>query len=140
MKIVLDCNVIISAGLTNGKCREVVKTVLTNHTNYILDEIVREYRNVIQRKKFEIYKLNLISILESVCLASLWEKNILSNEFNLPKYKANDEDDQKYLDLALSVNADYLITGNVKDFPLKNYDSLSVLSPNEFFELSNINK
>ena len=135
MKIVLDCNIIISAGLSHGKCREVLKTVLTNHNNYISDEIVREFRDVIYRKKFATYKANLIGILESVCVASSWLRKIpISNQFKLP-----DAGDQKYLDLALSIPVDYIITGNIKDFPLKNYHSLRVISPGEFLELTSIN-
>ena len=130
MKIVLDCNVLISAGLINGNCRNVLMEVLHSHTNYVSDDIIREFRNVIFRKKFEPYKLNLVELLKLTCTLSTWiEKPAPNKEFTLP-----DIHDQIYLDLALEVSAHYIITGNAKDFPLGNYNLVQIITPQKFLQ------
>jgi predicted nucleic acid-binding protein len=46
-----------------------------------------------------------------------------------------DESDNKFLELAETCNADYLITGNTKHFPMKEYKNTKIVSPKEFWEL-----
>lgn len=128
MKIVIDCNVIIAAGLTNGTSRKVVNTVLSYHQNFISDDIVREYRNVIIRPKFKNYFSHLIQIVENICICSKWVQDTPS----ISTYSLPDQTDKIYLDLAIEVGAEYLITGNGKDFPEKKYDTTNIISPTEF--------
>jgi len=45
-----------------------------------------------------------------------------------------DPDDRIYLDLAITANADYIITGNKKHFPEKLCEGIKILSPREFLK------
>lgn len=126
MKTVLDCNVIISAGLTDGVCRKVVKSVLDKHTNFISDPILLEYKNVIDRKKFYNARKQLFSILEIVCELSEW---IQPQNYNIT---LPDVDDLIYLNTALTAKVDYLITGNIKDFPKQQYQTVEIVAPAAF--------
>ena len=45
-----------------------------------------------------------------------------------------DPNDDMFLELAVSGNADYLITGNLKDFPPSPFQGLPILSPAAFLE------
>ena len=129
MKIVLDCNVIISAGLTDGVCRKVLWEVIQNHILYISEDILMEYKEVISREKFKTAKRYLYSLVEIICEVS--ELVVVKKfEFTLPDAK-----DLIYLNTALSSNSDYLITGNKKDFPEEKYITTKIISPNDFLNL-----
>jgi putative PIN family toxin of toxin-antitoxin system len=83
MKIVLDCNVIISAGLTDGVCRKVLWEVIQNHILYISEDILMEYKEVISREKFKTAKRYLYSLIEMICEVS--ELVVVEKfEFTLP--------------------------------------------------------
>lgn len=131
MKTVLDCNVVISAGLTDGACRKVLKKVLDQHNNFISDPILLEYKEVINRKKFYNVKNQLFSILEIVCELSEW---IQPQNYNIT---SPDNDDLIYLNTAIAAEADFLITGNIRDFPKKQYHETTVITPAEFFHIDN---
>lgn len=133
MKVVTDCNVIIAAGLTNGTARQSLEIILKEHTNYISDDIVREYRDVILRPKFASYKKYLMELIEVVCTCSEW----FEGEIKDYSYDMNDIDDKIYLNLALEVKANCLVTGNKKDFPVMGKkESLKIVTPKEFIELA----
>jgi len=134
---VIDCNIIISAGITDGNCRKIIADILQNYQNYLCREILLEYRNVINRDKFKPYKSRLLSLIEIICeqsiLVSLDNIDLpLNNIPNLP-----DMDDEIYLKTAISGNCDFIITGNLKDFPQSQYDQIKIISAYNFLELSN---
>jgi predicted nucleic acid-binding protein len=54
LKTVIDCNIIISAGITDGSCRKAIREILSNHQNYLSQDILLEYKNVISRSKFRL--------------------------------------------------------------------------------------
>jgi predicted nucleic acid-binding protein len=60
----------------------------------------------------------------------LVEINHLNHSFNLP-----DLSDEIYLKTAIEANCDFLITGNLKDFPKKEYDNLRIVSALDFLKL-----
>ena len=132
-KIVIDCNVIISAGLNDGNCRNLIFEAIQNHKNYISKEIVDEYVEVISRQKFEKhykYMLELITIItETSTIVDIPNKNINS------KYKLPDKKDEMYLITASKSKANYLITGNIKHFPNRKYEKIEVITPREFLEI-----
>ena len=128
MIIVTDCNVIISAGLTNGTARKALMNILSHNKNFISDEIVREYRDVMLRPKFTKYKESLVQIIEHVCINSHWiSYTPARSDFHLP-----DPFDQMYLDLAIEIKADYIVTGNAKDYPDFKYNNTVIISPGKF--------
>ena len=52
-----------------------------------------------------------------------------------PVERLPDPDDEIFLEVALSGNARYLVTGNLKHYPEQNRQGARVLSPREFLEL-----
>ena len=129
MKIILDCNVIISAGLSDGNCRKVLFRVLQNHTLYVSKEILIEYKAVISRPKFKGVYNYLYRLIENVCeIAELIQPT--KCKFVLP-----DRDDLIYLEAALSARAEFLITGNIKDFPCRKYQLTRIITPKDFLDL-----
>lgn len=51
MRVVLDCNVLISAARTDGVCRAVVVEVVRHHEIVLSAPILEEYRAVAMRPK-----------------------------------------------------------------------------------------
>lgn len=129
MKIVLDCNVIISAAITDGTCRRVVKEAIINHDIYVCEEILVEIQTVAQRPKFKNYYTILFELLELV----LSEANLVKIH-KIPSPKLLDKNDEPYVKTALAADCDYLITGNSKDFS-KQYGKTKVVSAKEFLNL-----
>lgn len=129
MNIVVDCNVIISAGISDGVCRQVVQTVLSDHTWIVSVPILEEYEEVRKRPKFQKFQFRFTAILESIAAVSfLVEPEPLS--LTLP-----DPDDVVYVETACAGNADIVITGNGKDFP-DSFRGIQILTPREFLDRS----
>ena len=129
MKVVIDCNVVISAGLTNGVCRQIIYKVIESHDNILSLEILREYDAVAKRDKFFSIQNNLLSLIYALS----WNAHFVSpspSVFQLP-----DPKDQIYLDTALAGEAELIITGNKKHFPETNYENVQILSPREFLDM-----
>ena len=130
MRVVLDTNVVVSALLNpKGSPSQVVLFVLTGKALPLLDErILYEYRMVLRREVFHFDPFQVDELLaqfdsigEFVAAAPL--------NISLP-----DPDDLPFLEVALTGKADFLITGNKKDFG-KPPGRLKILSPSEFLAI-----
>lgn len=123
MRIIIDCNVIISAGLTNGNCRGVLQWVLENHTLILSEEILEEYISVISRRKFQRYLAYFQELIINLCQIGLLVKPSTSS------YPLIDKSDEKYIAAAEAGQAEILITGNTKHFPEDNYGFIRIMTP-----------
>lgn len=114
-KIVLDTNVIVSALIGNSYPRQVVfDYVLSKKVEILLSNIVfQEYVEVLRRPKFYQYP-HFITKAEIV-LNKLDELAVRSLT-NLKLSIIRDEPDNRFLELAVSGVADYLVTGNSRIF------------------------
>lgn len=124
MRVVLDCNVLISAGLNPGICRTVLHEVLESHQCILSAQILREYVTVAGAQETLI---TLIQVVSRNAAFVAPEPSAL----HLP-----DSKDQAYLDAALAVKAAVLITGNKKHFPDSAYQGVRIVSPWQFLEMS----
>lgn len=130
MRIVLDCNVVVSAGITRGTCYSAIREVVLHHTAVLTSHILSEYESVIARPKFELFHGRLQGILLAIREAGVFFD---AGEFpvSLP-----DPFDEIYLIAALSSRADILITGNCKDFPEELCHGVRICTPREFMRLT----
>lgn len=128
MKAVIDCNVLISAGLTNGACRRVLIHALVNHELYASEEILLEFIQVAKREKLKKYWPTLEALIVGFADCALCI-DLEPFPYTLP-----DKDDEKYLFTALLAKADLLITGNAKDFPDEKYEDTRVISPRDYID------
>jgi putative PIN family toxin of toxin-antitoxin system len=126
MKVIIDCNVLIAAGIKDGVCRSVLKYVVQNCELYISRDIILEYLLVSRRSKFQEYQHYLEKVIELISRVAIVEEPH-SADINLP-----DIDDKKYLDLAFHIKADFLITGNLKHFPELKYGNTLIIDPHDF--------
>jgi uncharacterized protein len=100
-------------------------------SNGVSDEVVQEYQIVLRRKKFfkypdfGFYAENLLVSIEA-------NATIYYPEIKLTILK--DPDDNKFLELASTCNADFLITGNTVDFTMSSFEQTKIVTPKEYWE------
>ncbi len=127
MRIVLDTNVLVSGLLNpNGVPAQVLASIRSGKVTVLVDErILYEYRNVLRRKKFD-FDEGLTD--ELIAYLDRFGEYIVADplKINLP-----DSDDLPFLEVAVSGDADALVTGNKKDFS-KSPKGVRILIPAEF--------
>jgi len=125
---VLDTNVIISAGLKSGGVPGtlIMDWVLEGQVQVVICPwIVEEYRQVARRRKFAAYGF-----------PPLWLEFLIDESLCLPDpevwpHSVPDPKDAPFLALAHATGA-WLVTGNLKHFPEKARDGVTVLSPADY--------
>ncbi len=130
MKIVLDTNVLVSALLSPmGAPAAVLQLVLLGRVSVCFDpRILSEYRAVLGRDKFGFDAALIEDVLE-----------FLEAEGTLVAYAPldlalPDSGDAMFIEVGVSGNVDYLVTGNLKHFPASQRQGLCVVSPREFIQ------
>lgn len=126
IKIIIDTNVLISALLSDSYPRKIFfDFIFTEKVKSCLSsEIIDEYYAVINKNKFskiENFKITGYDIIDSL---------IYLSDYYIPIKKVDilkDKSDNKFLELALISNSDYLITGNFKDFNLDKFNKTITL-------------
>jgi putative PIN family toxin of toxin-antitoxin system len=128
MNVVLDTNAIVSGLLTPfSPCGEIVRMVSSGELTLCLDaRLLGEYSEVLRRPCFE-FDGELVSAL----LDHVFHAGILVSASPLVALLP-DPDDAAFLEVAITGNADCLITGNLKHFPSSLRQGVKVLSPRDF--------
>lgn len=123
---VIDTNVFVSAFITNNK--RAATSLVFQHllAGKIIplynDEILAEYREVLSRKKF-----HLSDEIVEIFLGTIEECGIHENRTPFDETMP-DEDDRVFLEISLSREDSFLVTGNLKHYP----KLPEVLTPAEF--------
>jgi len=129
MKVVIDTNVVVSGILNpNGKPAAVINLLLLRKVKILYDNrIIKEYRDVLLRDKFGFSQELVDPLIEFIKAEGQF---VIAEPI---KTNFSDNSDKKFLEVALSGDADYLITGNIKDFPNLDF----VVTPSDFLKLCN---
>ena len=127
---IIDTNVLVSSLLKRISIPALIVDLVDNKgiIPIFSDEIIREYIDVLCRKKFDFEKEDISYVINKI--------NRCGIKFNCKKtnVKLIDEEDVKFYDLFKSVesiNEVYLITGNKKHFP----GEKNIVTPSEFLEI-----
>lgn len=137
LKVIIDTNVIVSSLIQRSYPFLIVEFLIksSNSSICISMKISNEYNDVLFREKFTKYA-EFFSNAKDL-LSDLERK---AEKF-YPKVTLDilgDKSDNKFLELAETCNADFLITGNTKHFPMSEYKNTKIVSPKEFWELMTI--
>lgn len=132
-KIILDTNVLVSALISNSTpTRILYDLVLGRNVQLCLSEaIYLEYMEVLSRDKFRNFaqfRFNSEIVLFKLRELAILYQPLISVEL------LKDASDNKFLELAQVSSADYLITGNTKDFNLRAFEYTRIVSPREYWD------
>lgn len=127
MKVVIDCNVIVSAARAGGTCGKVIVEAVRTHKIVLSELILDEYREISHRLKQAQYRDVPLAIIDEI------ERVATSVEPENITFGLGDSDDEIYLATAVAGSA-VLITGNTKDFTKPKYGPVEILSPRAFLD------
>jgi len=129
MKIVLDANVIVAAFASHGLCESIVELCLYSHEILLCDELLEEtLRNLHQKIKLPS------SIVEDIGKLLREHSNMMS-PVPLAADLCRDPDDVKILGLAVSANADCIVTGDKDLLILAEFQGIPILTPRSFSDI-----
>ena len=127
MRVVLDTNFLVS-GIINpyGKPARILNLLLAGKITALYDNrMIREYQEVLSRRRFGFSPEWIRPLMDYIKM---------EGEFVLAEPlggEMKDASDRKFLEVALSGKADYLITGNKRDFPRQRW----IVDPAEFLRV-----
>lgn len=127
---VIDTNVIVSALISKnidsnpGKVfRAIVQERIVPLYN---DEILAEYRCVLSRPKFHLAPALIETVLKAIIVDGLNLDTVPATGIDFP-----DPKDIVFYEIAISKENAYLVTGNIKHFPVRSF----IVSPAEMVEI-----
>ena len=126
VKVVLDTNILVSSLLTSGPPALIIDLAADGRIiPFYNDLILLEYWGVLSRKKFGFSSFNVTRLIHDII-----RSGIAVEPKHRSKKKIVDEDDRVFYDTAVEAQA-YLITGNIRHFPLEKF----VVSPTQFLSI-----
>jgi len=129
MKIVLDTNIVVS-GLLNsqGNPAQVLTLALAGAVQVCHDKrILAEYSEVLARPRFRFDPKRVREVLTKIENDGLAIDASRQIDLDLP-----DPDDEPFLAVALAGSADFLVTGNISDYPPDRRRGCAVVTPAMF--------
>lgn len=130
IRVVIDTNVVISATLRSGGLPEAVFNLAVDRRVqlYVSDAILAEYEEVLRRPRLDIQPQKVtiaLTRIEEAAISVAPTKRVTA---------CSDPDDNIFLECAESAQADYVITGNAADFPVK-WAKTKIVTPRQFLEI-----
>jgi putative PIN family toxin of toxin-antitoxin system len=127
VKAVLDTNVIVSALLKDGG-REALLVDLAlsgSFTLVVSNALLEEYEEVLRRPGFGFNPTQVTRSLRAIRDTAI----IVQPQKQL--HVTRDPDDNKVLECALEAGAEYVVSGNTRDFP-KEFQGIRIVPPRQF--------
>lgn len=130
IRVVLDTNIIVSALLQPlGPPAQVFLLALGDIVQMCVSGgIFAEYEEVIRRPRLRRTEETILSALETIRTKAQWVRP------SEPVRACSDPDDDVFLECSQASGAAYLVTGNVRDFPLR-WVGTEVVTPRHFLEI-----
>ena len=127
----IDTNVVVSALLKSDSIPGVILKEALNGciTPLLHHDILEEYEEVLQRKKFRFDHDRIQTVLDR-----LTSRGIFVSQENIDTKDVPDPDDAIFYEVAIEAGKtepSYLTTGNIRHFPLNPF----VVSPKEMLEI-----
>jgi uncharacterized protein len=130
IKVVIDTNVVVSANLVDEGPSAAILDLAANKKilMFVSPPILAEYEEVLRRPRLN---LDPARIADSLAVIRKTSTEVLPN--NILKISAH-ESDNRFYECAEAAKADYLITGNTKDFS-KDHKTTKIIKPRDFIDL-----
>lgn len=127
---VIDTNVIVSAIISKhleSNPAKIIRAIVQERIIPLFnDEILDEYREVLPRAKFHLTPTQIDTVLKAVITDGLNLDRTPAEGIDFP-----DPKDIVFYEIALSKEDSYLVTGNIKHFPIKPF----VVTPAEMVKI-----
>ena len=127
MRVVLDCNILVSAARIDGTCREVVDRVVRWHEIVVSEPILSEYEAVAGRRAQAPYRAPMKTIIGEI------ERLAVRVEPANVEFGLRYPDDEVYLATA-TLGGAVLITWNTRNFTKARYGAVEVRPPRAFLD------
>jgi putative PIN family toxin of toxin-antitoxin system len=128
-RVVLDANVLVSALLsTKGTEALALRLALSSIFEVgVTTAILDEYRDVLERPRFNIPRTEIDALFSQL-------KTQAKRVHPTHTVKTSPEADNRFLECAETIDAEFLITGNKRHFP-KMWKNTKIVNAREFLEL-----
>jgi putative PIN family toxin of toxin-antitoxin system len=130
IRVVLDTNVIVSAVLVPaGNQASILLLALRGQIAiYVSEPLLAEYEEVLRRPRLKLTPHRIEAALNTIrkVAHSVSPRSTLSI--------SPDESDNRILECAAAARADYLVTGNLKHFPLRLRNTV-IVSGRQFLDI-----
>lgn len=134
-RFVFDTNIIVSAFLfDSGKPRRALNYALQNGTILVSTETAKELFEVLERDKFDKYVKR--EIRQDLVLSLLEEAEYVYIEEQVQE--SRDPADDKFLELAVSGQAEYVISGDKDLLVLRSFRSIPIITVDEFLKIEEV--
>jgi len=131
MKIVLDANIFISSFFWRGNPRLIIERIIAGmDILYITKEILDEIEDVVSRPKFHASAEEIEYYINSI--EEIGNKIIVKQHI---KNGSRDTSDNKYIECAITANADYIISGDIHLLELREYGTIKIVTPKDYLEI-----
>jgi uncharacterized protein len=130
MKIVIDTNIYISAIFWGGKPRQVVELGRSEKFIVFTSSAIENELAEKLSTKFKLNEDEIMNILMDFSTFTIPTEVTLHIEA-IP----DDPEDNKFLECAVTCNADYIVTGDGHLLNLKEYAGIKILKASEFLSI-----
>ena len=126
----MDTNVVLSAHLTiEGPSGVILDLVFSKFFRcFVSYPLLEEYEEVLKRPRFGLDAREIARSLRLIRSATI---RVTPRK---PLTVTRDPDDNKVLECALEARADYVVTGNTRDFPPR-FQDIRIISPRSFLTI-----
>ena len=130
IRVVLDTNIVVSALLQPlGPSARILTFTLNDALQLCISgPIYDEYEEVLRRPRLKIKESIIVETLAAIRRNGHWVKS--PPNVNV----CPDPDDDIFVACAAAVKADYIVTGNIKDFPAR-WETTEVVTPRRFLDI-----
>jgi len=131
LKVVLDTNIYISAILFGGSCGEILRLAAEDSFKLVISKSIITEIEAVLKGKFKWSKMQIsqtISYIKNIA-------TVINPDISLSVIR-NDPSDNKILECAFAVGADYIVTGDRNHLlPIKKFRGIKIMNSAEFLKL-----
>jgi putative PIN family toxin of toxin-antitoxin system len=131
LRVVLDTNVLVSAIISDGKSRQLLRKGIANQFTIITsDLILRELATVLRRPKFKTSEEEINRII--LALGRVAQVVSVKSRFRVIK---EDPKDNMIVETAYDGSADVIVSGDSHLLALQNFRGIKILTVQSMLEL-----
>jgi len=133
MKIILDTNIYFSAFIFDRDALNLMDWCYDNYLVYVSKDSISELTEVLLREKTQKFIKNYEISKTEKFIQEIIDRSLVIEQTNTVAI-CRDPRDNKFLEIAQEISADYLITGDNDLLILNQFESTKILKPKEFIK------